>query len=883
MALAAGSKLGVYAVLDLLGSGGMGEVYRALDTRLGREVAIKGLPEEFSRDPARLSRFEREARMLAALNHPSVAAIYGLEEAEGTKFIVMELVPGDTLSEKLSRGGLALGESLSIARQIAEALEAAHERGIVHRDLKPANIKVTPEDRVKVLDLGLAKAFDAKETGSDSDASLSPTLVLEGTQPGVIVGTAEFMSPEQARGKPVDKRTDIWAFGCIVYEMLTGRRAFTGETATDVLVSIVSSEPRWEILPATTPPRIRDLLGRCLQKDPNHRLRDIGDARIEIEETLAEVAPLRPVRPGTSAPSGEAAPAEPPRRRGRRVLPVSAAFAAGLAALALFATWRALQTARANRIPAQKYLAVLPFRDLSGVPGGQLIGDGLVETVSARLQNVAGIQVVTPSAAVAMSDRESDPYKVARKLGANLVLRGAVQREADRVRISYSLLSTADRVPLASDTMEGSASELFAVQDRLAEKLVGALGLSSKARRTPTPVGLDTASLQERYLKAIGSLQRYDRAASVDQAVQLLEALAAERPAAPLVQAALGRAYLARFNLTHERKWVDLASSTCDRARQLQPGSPEVNVTLGELYLRTGKPADAVTAYRRSLAAQPNNFDAMLGLARAYDASGDTKHSEETYKRAIQLQPAHFAGYSKLAGFYFNHGRREDAAEMFRKVTQLTPDNARAFANLGACYFALGQFDSALDVFQKSLALEPTDLAYSNIGTVQYYLGRYPESAAAFEKSLALLPSHYQNWANLGDALRLIPGREDKAAEAYAKAIALTRGELATNPDDSLVHSYLALCLAKTGRAAEARDHLRKSLASGPDPPELLFNAAVVANRSARPAEALDYLGRAVQAGFNAAIIQNEPELANLKNRGDFDKILKERPGETSR
>jgi eukaryotic-like serine/threonine-protein kinase len=881
MALAAGSKLGVYSVLDPLGSGGMGEVYRALDTRLGREVAIKGLPEEFSRDPARLSRFEREARMLAALNHPSVAAIYGLEEVDGTKFIVMELVPGDTLSEKLARGGLALDESLGIARQIAEALEAAHERGIIHRDLKPANIKVTPEGRVKVLDLGLAKAFDAKETGSDSDASLSPTLVLEGTQPGVILGTAEFMSPEQARGKLVDKRTDIWAFGCIVYEMLTGRRAFTGETATDVLAAIVTSEPRWDLLPATTPPRIRDLLGRCLQKDPNRRLRDIGDARIEIEESLADVVPHRPVRPGASTPSGEAAPVEPPRRRSRRV--PAAAVAAVLAAVALFAAWRALQTARLNRVPAQKYLAVLPFRDLSGVPGGQLIGDGLVETVSARLQNVAGIQVVTPSAAVAVSDRESDPYKVARKLGANLVLRGAVQREHDRVRISYWLFSTADRVSLASDTMEGSASELFAVQDRLAEKLVGALGLSSKARRTPTPVGLDTASLQERYLKAIGSLQRYDRAASIDQAVQLLEALAAERPAAPLVQAALGRAYLARFNLTHERRWVDLASSACDRARQLQPGSPEVNVTLGELYLRTGRPADAVTAYRRSLTARPDNFDATLGLARAYDASGDTKRSEETYKRAIQLQPAHFAGYSKLAGFYFNHGRREDAAEMFRKVTQLTPDNARAFANLGACYFALGQFDRALEVFQKSLALEPTDLAYSNIGTVQYYLGRYPESAAAFEKSLGLVSSHYQTWANLGDALRLIPGREDRAAEAYAKAIALTRGELATNPDDSLVHSYLALCLAKTGRAAEARDHLRKSLASGPDPPELLFNAAVVANRSARPADALDYLARAVRAGFNAAVIENEPELANLKNRGDFDKIVKERPGETSR
>src|SRR5437867_255924 len=284
MPFATGSRLGVYTILDPLRAGGMGEVYRALDTRLGREVAIKGLPEAFSRDAARLARFEREARMLAALNHPSVAAIYGIEEADGTQFIVMELVTGETLSEKISRQAVPLPDTLRIGRQIAEALEAAHERGIIHRDLKPANIKVTPEGRVKVLDLGLAKAFDTKGTGSEPDASLSPTLVLEGTQPGVILGTAEFMSPEQARGKTVDKRTDIWAFGCIVYEMLSGRRAFTGETATDVLAAIVTSEPRWELLPPTTPARIRDLLGRCLQKDPSRRLRDIGDARIEFEE-----------------------------------------------------------------------------------------------------------------------------------------------------------------------------------------------------------------------------------------------------------------------------------------------------------------------------------------------------------------------------------------------------------------------------------------------------------------------------------------------------------------------------------------------------------------------------------------------------------------------
>jgi serine/threonine-protein kinase len=304
---------------------------------------------------------------------------------------------------------------------------------------------------------------------------------------------------------------------------------------------------------------------------------------------------------------------------------------------------------------------------------------------------------------------------------------------------------------------------------------------------------------------------------------------------------------------------------------------------LGELYLRTGKAADAVTAYRGALTAQPNNFDATLGLARAYDAADDGVRSEETYKRAIVLQPAYFGGYSKLAGFYFNRGRWDAAAKAFKKVTQLTPDNARAYANLGACYFQLGQFSGALEAFEKSVDLEPTDLAWSNIGTVQYYLGRYGDSAAAFENALALLPTHFENWANLGDALRLIPGREAKAVQAYERGIELARTELATDPDHVLARSYLAMCLAKTGKTADAREQLRRALPPGPDRPELLFNAAIVANRGGTPAEAVAYLARALRAGFNPTIIRNEPELANLRNRDDFETVLRQHPEASSR
>src|SRR5437867_3345874 len=277
--LAPGSSVGPYRIERLLAVGGMGEVYRARDTTLGRDVAIKILPRHFTADPERLARFEREARMLAALNHPNIGAIYGLEAAAGgVRALVLELVEGETVADRIQRGPVPVPDALTIARQIADALDAAHEKGIVHRDLKPANIKVTPGGVVKVLDLGLAKAA----TGELQ----SPTVTVGGTQEGTILGTAAYMSPEQARGQAVDKRTDIWAFGCVLYEMLTGDVAFPGQTVSDTIVAILEREPDWAALPATTPPLVARLLRRGLEKDPKRRLRDIADARAEIDDAL---------------------------------------------------------------------------------------------------------------------------------------------------------------------------------------------------------------------------------------------------------------------------------------------------------------------------------------------------------------------------------------------------------------------------------------------------------------------------------------------------------------------------------------------------------------------------------------------------------------------
>jgi len=302
MTLSTGTKLSHYEITSQIGKGGMGEVYQATDTKLGRDVAIKVLPQEFAQDTERVARFQREAKLLASLNHPNIAAIYGLEESEGTNFLVMELVEGQTLAEWIKGGPVGVEEALKLGLQIAEALENAHEKGVIHRDLKPANIKVTPEGKVKVLDFGLAKAYAGDP--ENINLSNSPTLSDMATQQGVILGTAAYMPPEQAKGKTVDKRADIWAFGVVLFEMLTGRQIFTGETVSETLAAVIKSEPEWSSLPPNLHPRIRLMLERCLEKDPKNRYGVVNDARVDIEKVLADPGGVlaQPVTPVESKP-----------------------------------------------------------------------------------------------------------------------------------------------------------------------------------------------------------------------------------------------------------------------------------------------------------------------------------------------------------------------------------------------------------------------------------------------------------------------------------------------------------------------------------------------------------------------------------------------------
>jgi Tol biopolymer transport system component len=371
MALAPGQRIGVYEVIGPLGAGGMGEVYRARDARLGRDVALKVLPAVFAADQERLARFEREAQVLAALNHPHIAQIYGIEDGpakagphETTRALVMELVEGETLAERISGQPLPADDALAIARQIADALEAAHEQGIIHRDLKPANIKVTPAGAVKVLDFGLAKLNDPNVSNVSNvpnvpnapNVSMSPTVISPAmTTVGVLLGTAAYMAPEQARGRQTDRRVDVWAFGCVLFEMLSGRQAFPGSDVTEVLATVLKSEPEWDALPSTTPPRVRRVLERCLQKDPKQRIRDIGDVRLGLDGAFE-------TRVAASSAS------EPARQR--RVFWPIAVVAVALLAAGL--TWLFGRPAPASEV-TKRFAMVLPTGDLLPFTAGTMV------------------------------------------------------------------------------------------------------------------------------------------------------------------------------------------------------------------------------------------------------------------------------------------------------------------------------------------------------------------------------------------------------------------------------------------------------------------------------------------------------------------------------
>lgn len=881
MPLPSDTVFGVYEVLGPLGAGGMGEVYRARDRRLGREVAIKVLPEQLAGKPQHMDWLVREARLLASLSHPNIAVVYGLEETSGIHALVMELVPGETLAQRLARGPLSVREALSVCRQAAAALECAHRQGIVHRDLKPSNLMLVPDGTVKVLDFGLARVFAPAATATANSMSKSPTLASDRTHAGTIVGTISYMSPEQARGHAVDRQTDIWALGCVLYEALTARLAFGGDTPADAFASILDREPDWKALPPDCPPRVRELLGRCLSKRKGDRLHDIGVARAEIEAIVDSMS-----RPPAVASSPEATPKLPAqaitlrvatgwsRLVGRRAGLVAAAIGI-LVVAGGGVSWLASRRPVRSVAPREKVLVVLPFRDLGLGAEGARIGEGLAENLAARIARQGDIQIVVPP----YSPGEPDLTQMVRQLGVNMAIRGSVQRQEAVARITFSLLELPGGAVLASDTFSGPASDLFALEDRVVGRSLAFLQPRAQPGAPPPEAGRPIAAGegQDRYFEALGLLRRVDDDKSVSEAVRLLETIPAGDKSA-LVQAALTRAFLYQYRLKLDRSWADRALEASNRASILDAGLPEVPLAAGEVLLGTGQPERAERSFRAALALRPTYVEALLGLAQTLDQLGKAADAEATLRKVIALRPTWPQAWVQLGNFQYRRGDFVQAEAAYRKAASLEPDDARIAYRLAAALYQRGHMEEARSEAERSIALDPTPQALSNLGTVLYALGRFGEAAKVLEKASELLPGNGMIWINLGDARRHTKEKAG-AEEAYRKAHSAAEQEVALNAKDDQAQLALTLAAARLGETARARQQLGNLLQLAPNDPEALFQAAILETVWGNRETALTLLERAVDGGKNPATIGHEPDLAGLKDDPRFRALDARRRG----
>ena len=679
-----GDLFGPYEILAKLGSGGMGEVYRARDRKLGRDVAIKVLPADVAGDPERLARFQREAQVLASLNHPNVAAIYGLDDANGTLFLVLEIVEGEDLAQRLKRGRIPVGEAQEIARQIALALEEAHEKGIVHRDLKPANIKVRPDGVVKVLDFGLAKALAQEGTGPTPDAMNSPTLTTPAmTQAGTILGTAAYMSPEQARGKIVDKRADVWAFGAVLFELLTGERAFPGDSVTDTIIAVATKDPDWSALPAATPQPLRRLLERCLDRDVKSRLQAIGEARVTLE--------------GAGAPRSAAA--RSPRLAGGPWLVAAAAVLTIVGALVLWQRGRIAPVSNPPAATAGRSIAVLPFVTSGGTGDDEYLADGMTDELIASLGKVPGLRVAARSSAFSFKGQTIEVREVARRLGVDSVLEGTVRRSGKRLRVTASLASAADGLQMWSSTFENDSSDPFAVQDEvtrgvvsgLALQLNGAALLASQAGRTKD------AEAHDLYLRGL-ALMNPGSETDLRRALQFYQQAIARDPDFALAYAGIGWVYLYLADAyvppsEAYPKATAAAKAALSRDGQLADAHTVLAyATMGEW----GDPATADREFARALELDPNSANAVTFRAFYLCFTGRLDACLADVKRAEQLDPlSPLPPFALEVGNYVAQKYR-GAIEAQERVHAIDPSLVYFQSWAAAAYRELGDFPAAL-------------------------------------------------------------------------------------------------------------------------------------------------------------------------------------------
>ncbi len=778
MSLAPGTRLGPYVIVAPIGAGGMGEVYRARDPRLAREVAIKVLPEEFFEGEERRQRFEREAKLLASLNHPNLAAIYSFEESPGSSpsssrhLLVMELLEGETLRSALAGGKLTPKKAIDFGLQIAHGLAAAHEKGIVHRDLKPENLFITRDGRLKILDFGLAKLTHQEE---GAPATNLPTASA-GTEPGVVMGTLGYVSPEQLKGKPADGRSDIFSFGAVLYEMLSGQRAFRGDSPAETMSAILREEPPdLSVTNQSISPGLERIVRHCIEKNPEQRFHSAHDLAFDLE-ALSDVSP---------AASGARTIRRKPAWRRRMALGFGGVVAAALLVLVAVLLWRTrggkTGAPRASALD-RKSIAVLPFQNLSPDPENAFFADGMTEDILTQLAKIRDVKVISHTSVMRYKGTQKPIQTIASELGVATVLEGSVRRDGNRVRIVGQLIDARSDEQLWAETYDRELKDVFAIQSEVAQRIAAALEATlspaEKKRIEQSPTW--NLAAYDLYLKGRELYSHY-RKADNETAIELfLKALELD-PSFALAYAGLGDAYAQRVNrFGFPQSWLDTSLEVSRKAIALNSDLAEGYKALGLVYNVKGKYRESLDATRRAAEINPNYASAVVnvgnvlrhlgrldealpwilrgfeldpasavgsaGVGSVYAALGDARQAERWLKRSLELQPGLGQGRLFLIYFYLQQRRDEEALQLARTAVTLVPNDPTVFNATAITELVTGNLPRARQLFEQVLpsfrgirqglrnagAGAETNLAYLLLRT-----GRRGEAEALLEEALA--------------------------------------------------------------------------------------------------------------------------------------------------